>query len=163
MKKAVIQWGCARKLYAAARVSMQCTCVKMNMVTFAIMLNIETRMTHVCITRGLGTHLLGCMFSKTVVCILTAVAYMDMKSHVEVVKSGISVHRAMLSMHGKQCKTCISRKHASYAVCMRGCTLVMGGKALFTHVLWTGMGFPTLLLSLPVGMYMCLGFWCRLL
>jgi len=76
-----------RKLYAAARVSMQCTCVRMNMVRFAVALNSETRMTHVCNTRGLCTHLLGCLFSDTAVCMLTAVAYIDMKSHVEVVKS----------------------------------------------------------------------------
>ena len=53
MRQAVIQWGCARKLFAAATVSMQCTCVKSvktNMVTFAVMLNNETRMTHICIT-----------------------------------------------------------------------------------------------------------------
>ena len=27
-RQALTQWGCARKLYAAVRVSMQCTCVK---------------------------------------------------------------------------------------------------------------------------------------
>ncbi len=138
MRQALIQWGCARKLYAAVRVSMQCTCVKMNMVRLAVMLNSETRMTHVCITRGLCTHLLGCLFSDTVVCMLTAVAYIDMDSHVEMVRSGRSMHRAMLSMRDTQYKTCFSRKYASYAICMRICALVMGGKALFTNFLWAG-------------------------
>ncbi len=136
MRQALIQCGCARKLYAAARVSMQCTCVTMNMVRFAVMLNNESRMTHVCNTRGLCTHLLGCLFSDTAVCMLTAVAYMDMKSHVDVVKSGRSVHRAMLNMRSTQYKTCVSRKHALYAIFMRICALVLGGKALFTDLLW---------------------------
>ena len=138
MRQAVIQWGCARKLHAAATVSMQCTCVRMNMVMFAAMFNSETRMTHVCITCGLGTHLLGCLFSNNVVCILTAVAYIDMKSHMEVIRGGISMHRAMLSMRNIQCKTCTSKKLALYAVCMRICTLVMGDKALFTDFFWAG-------------------------
>ena len=101
----------------------------------AAMLNSETRMTHVCITRGLSTHLLACLFSDIVVCMLKAVAYIDMDSHVEVIKSGKSVHRAMLSMRDTQCKTCFSRKYVSYAVCVRNFALVMGGKALFTNCL----------------------------
>ncbi len=85
-----------------------------------------------CITCGLGTHLLGCLFSHNVVCILTAVAYIDMESHVEVIKGGICMPRAMLSMRNTQCKICTSRKLALYAVCMRICALVTGDKALFT-------------------------------
>ena len=123
---------------------MQCACVKMNIVRFADMVISEARMTHACITRGLGTHLLGCFFSNTVVCMLAAVAYIDMKSHVEVVKSGMIVHRAILSMRSTQCKICVSRENTSYAVLvlvlvcmvMRSCTLVMGDRALFTDFLW---------------------------
>jgi len=137
-RQALTQWGCARKLYAAITVSMQCTCVRIKMVKRAVMLSIETRMTHVCLTRGFCTHLLGCLFSDIVVCMLRAVAYIDMDSHVEVIKSGRSVHRAMLSMHDTQCKNCFSKKYASYAICMRICALVMGGIALFTDFLWAG-------------------------
>ena len=31
MRQALTQWGCARKLYAAVRVRMQCTCMKIKM------------------------------------------------------------------------------------------------------------------------------------
>ena len=117
---------------------MQCTCVRMNMVRLAVMLNSETRTTHVCNSQGLCTHLLVCLFSDILVYMFTAVAYIDRESHVEVDKSDISVHSTTLSMCNAQYKTCISRKCASYAMCMRVCALVLGGKGLFTDFLWAG-------------------------
>ena len=77
-------------------------------------------------------YLRGCLFPDIVVCMLTAVAYIVMDSHVEMVKSGRSVHIAMLSVHSIQCTICFSRKYASYAVDLRICAVVMGGKAMST-------------------------------
>ncbi len=132
----------------------------MNMVTFAAMLHNETRMTHVCITRGLGTHLLGCLFSNTDVCILTAVAYIDIKSHVEVVKSGPSLHRTTLGMHGAQIQHLLQQK-ARIVGSMHENLYSGDGWQSSVHRVLVGrecvMGSPTLLLSLPVCMYACLG------
>ena len=48
MREALIQWGCARKLYVDAKVSMQCKCVRTNMVRVDIMHNTDTRMANAC-------------------------------------------------------------------------------------------------------------------
>lgn len=73
----------------------------------------------------------------------------------------------MLSVHGTQYKTCISRKHTSYALSMSTHRMVMGfpmavlclvGKKCVMGFPW-GTKWATLLLSLPVWMYVCLGFW----
>lgn len=63
MRQAFIQCGCARKLYAAANASMQCTCARMNRVRFNVILITATEMTHVCSSQERCTHLLGCMIS----------------------------------------------------------------------------------------------------
>ncbi len=83
-------------------------------------------------------YLIACSQTLLCVCSQKLHTYIDMESHVEMVKSGRSVHRAMLSMRSTQYKTCTCRKRASYAICMRICALVMSGKALFTDILWAG-------------------------
>jgi len=99
----------------------------MDMVVYAVKFNSETRMTHVCITQGLCTHLLGCLFefSDAAVHMLTAVANVDRESQVEVFWSGISMLRIILSMCNTQDRTCSSEQCALYAMCMRVCALLL--------------------------------------
>ena len=79
-----------------------------------------------------------CLLPDTVVCmrLLTAVAYIVMDSHVEMDKSGRSVHTTMWCVHNIQRPLCCSKKYASYAVCVRICAMVMGGKAVSTNLVW---------------------------
>ena len=134
MRQAVIQWGCARKLHAAATVSMQCTCVRMNMAVFAAMFNSKTRMTHVCITCGLGTHLLGLEISAHM---LVAVASNDKQSHAEVAKVGRRVYIiTSLSMKMTCCKACFSKICPMYANYRRACSLVLDGRSISTDLMW---------------------------
>lgn len=46
----------------------------------------------------------------------------------QVAKNGVSVQRVMLSMCSTPYKNCRSRKCALYAMCMKVCALVSGGK-----------------------------------
>ncbi len=69
---------------------------------------------------------------------LIAVASTDRESHAEVAKVGRRVYITVLCMETTGCKACFSKICPMYAMCMRACALVLGGRSISIDLMWAG-------------------------